>query len=108
MKDTTTDLERTVEVTLNGETRTIQIARFTPAHCWFAKTPVICKFRTGTKRHTVQNPQVFEWAKQSQKPFGMKQDYFFGTESIHNRRATVIAWAEQLPGNSGWTNNEIK
>jgi len=103
---TTTDLERTVEVTLGGETRTITIKRMSPAHCWYTEVPVVCKFRSGRKLHTSHHAQVFERAVQRGGCFN-QNDYFMGTQSIHNRHAQVIAWADKWNGNSGWTNNQI-
>jgi hypothetical protein len=98
------ELERTVQVTLAGETRTIVIKRYSEKHCWYTETPVICKFRTGNKLHTSHHAQVFERAVC--RGFG-PDDYFFSTEVIHNRHAKVVAWADKNPGNSGWTSNGI-
>lgn len=101
------ELERTISVTLAGETREVTIKRYTSKHCWYAEVPVVCKFRTGNKLHTSHRPQIFERSKQSGVRFG-RGDYFFGTEVIRNRHARVIAWADIRGGNSGWTANNVK
>jgi hypothetical protein len=107
MIDKTTDLQRTVFITLAGETRQVVIKRITAEHCWHAEVAVVCKFRTGTKLHTRHQPQVFENSKQQGRYSGA-DDYFFGTEVIHNHHARVVAWADKRPGDSSWTANEVK
>lgn len=91
---------RTVAVALAGETRNIEIERLSPAHCWHTKTPIVVKFPSNGKLHTMHHPQVFE------KPTG----YAFGsTVSFRNRNtARPVQWADKLAGNSGWTPNALK
>lgn len=82
---------RNVELTLNGETRTVSIARISPQHCWYGQCMVLVKCRTGTKLHRSYRPQVIE----------RNGRWGWAHTRIHNHSAIPVAWADNHPG-SGW------
>lgn len=88
---------RNVTVKLGGVTREITIERLTPKHTWSYAGPVVAKFPSGRKTHTRRYAQVFERDGQ----------FRFGLTVVKNRHCTVVAFADVLPGNSGWTNNAL-
>lgn len=87
----TSDLIRTVSVTLCGETRELTIERLSHSHCWHATSAnaaVVARFRTGAKYHLATRPQVFE----------RDGRYFFSTVHCHNRNIPVVNWADRTHG----------
>jgi hypothetical protein len=48
-----------VEITLNGLTRLVPIARVVGG-CWWGRAAIVCRFKTGDKLHTLNNPIVDE------------------------------------------------
>lgn len=82
---------QTVRIRLNGEDRDVKIES-PDGKRWNATEAVLLKFRTGTKLHRDERPQVFR-----------RQDgsWFVGPQVIHNRRANPVRWADGHNG-SGW------
>jgi hypothetical protein len=90
---------RVVQITLNGETRTVLIERYSPAHCWHVNDPAgaaLCRFRTVAKLHLVRRPNVAEIAGQ----------FRFSHAVVNNRHAQITQWADKVApemAGSGWT-----
>jgi hypothetical protein len=86
---------REVTISLGGKVRLVGIRRTVGQAIWWCESPVVCRFKTGSKLHTKQWPIVRE----------VRGQFEISSQVIHNRRATPVAWAEQVEGNSEWTNN---
>ena len=88
---------RTVEVTVNGKTRTVEIRRHSPDGktwgLWWGEIPVVCRFSTGKKLHTAARYIVDEKGGK----------FIVRAPVIRNRRAIPCAWADETRGNSLWT-----
>lgn len=95
MNSTTEKQRIEVTISLGGHARLVGIRRTAGQAIWWCEAPVVCRFKTGSKLHTKQWPIVRE----------VRGQYEVSSQVIHNRRATPVAWAEQVEGNSEWTNN---
>ena len=88
---------RRVTIAILGESREIEVERVGPGHAWYAKSPILCRFRSGKKLHAKRYPIVTE---------NSRGQFLFPAQSIHGLlNAIPVAFADdgQLHSNSEWT-----
>lgn len=72
-----------VAITFAGETRTVEIERWSPHHGWLLVGSVVCRFRTGNKVHLYDRPQVVERGGRW---------HFCGVYSFRRSNVIPVAW----------------
>jgi hypothetical protein len=82
-----------VEITLNRLTRLVPIAR-TSGGAWFARVPIVCRFKTGSKLHTLRNAIVDEV---SPGVFAFRR-----RQVVANRGCSPFAYTEDVAATSNW------
>lgn len=89
---------REVEITLNGMTLLVPIARCNGG-AWFARCAIVCRFKTGDKLHTLRNPIVDE-VKPSEFAFRRRQ-------VVANRNCSPFAYVEDKAATSNWNREPV-
>lgn len=79
-------------VTLNRETRLIEVEKGLYGRVFALGKPAIFRFKTGTKNHAPSRPQIIE----------KNGKYCFTYEVIHNKHVYPVAWNDNYE-NSLWT-----
>lgn len=88
-----------VEITLNGMTRLVPISRV-EGGCWWARVPIVCRFKTGAKLHTLKNPIVDEV---SPGAFAFRR-----RQVVANRSCSPFAYTEDVAATSNWNREHAK
>lgn len=84
-----------VMISLGGQSRLVGLRRTVGQSIWWCESPVVCRFKTGTKRHTKHWPIVRQ----------VGGEFKVSPQAIRNARAIPVAWAEVVEGDSDWTDN---
>jgi hypothetical protein len=90
---------RDVEITLNGLTRLVPIARVCGG-CWWSRVEIVCRFKTGDKLHTLRSPIVDE-VKPGEFAFRRRQ-------VISNRSCVPFAYVEDVAATSKWAREKAQ
>lgn len=84
---------KTVSITLEKATKSVEIFRYSPQHSWLCMTPVVVTFPTGNKIHQVGMTQ----ARESNGEWRLTASGFRNANT-----SRVWAWADQVEANSKW------
>ena len=83
-----------VDIKIGGETKTVAIYRYSEGYCWFCLTPVLVRYPTGKKVHSIVSATAHE-----------RKDgtYFLSAQGYRNsHRATIYAWDNGAIAISKW------